>query len=153
MPYTSIRDAAEEIHAGVIMPIELVMETLERIDSQDNEIQAFIKVMREQALQDAGQAERELRTGLYRSQLHGIPIAIKDIIAVKGVQMTGGSKVLSDYIAPEDATVVEQLRKMGAIIIGKTATYEFAYGPYSPPTRNPWDTTRTTGGSSGGAPR
>src|SRR6266566_1262354 len=151
MPYTSIREAAEEIHAGLITPSELVIETLERIDSQDNEIQAFIKVMREQALQDAEQAERELRTGLYRSQLHGIPIAIKDIIAVKGVQMTGGSKVLSDYIAPEDATVVEQLRKMGAIIIGKTATYEFAYGPYSPPTRNPWDTTRTTGGSSGGS--
>src|SRR5436305_7963239 len=151
MPYTSIREAAEEIHSGLITPTELVMETLERIDEQDGEIQAFITVMREQALREAEQAERELRTGLYRSQLHGIPIAIKDIIAVKDVRMTAGSKVLADYTATEDATVVEQLRKSGAIIIGKTATFEFAYGPYAPPTRNPWDHTRTTGGSSGGS--
>ena len=151
MSYTSIREAAEEIHSGIITPTELVMETLERIDEQDSEIQAFITVMREQALKEAEQAERELRTGLYRSQLHGIPIAIKDIIAVKDVRMTAGSKVLANYTATEDAAVVEQLRKSGAIIIGKTATFEFAYGPYSPPTRNPWDHTRTTGGSSGGS--
>ena len=151
MPYTSIRQAAEEIHSGLITPTELVMETIERIDEQDSEIQAFITVMREQALKEAEQAERELRTGLYRSQLHGIPIAIKDIIAVKDVRLTAGSKVLADYIASEDAMVVEQLRKSGAIIIGKTATFEFAYGPYSPPARNPWDHTRTTGGSSGGS--
>ena len=151
MPYTSIREAAEEIHSGIITPTELVMETIERIDEQDSEIQAFITVMREQALKEAEQSERELRTGLYRSQLHGIPIAIKDIIAVKDVRLTAGSKVLADYIASEDAMVVEQLRKSGAIIIGKTATFEFAYGPYSPPARNPWDHTRTTGGSSGGS--
>jgi len=151
MPYTSIREAAEEIHSGIITPTELVMETIERIDEQDSEIQAFITVMREEALKEAEQSERELRTGLYRSQLHGIPIAIKDIIAVKDVRLTAGSKVLADYIASEDAMVVEQLRKSGAIIIGKTATFEFAYGPYSPPARNPWDHTRTTGGSSGGS--
>ncbi len=151
MPYISIREAAEEIHSGIITPTELVMETIERIDEQDSEIQAFITVMREQALKEAEQAERELRTGLYRSQLHGIPIAIKDIIAVKDVRLTASSKVLADYIASEDAMVVEQLRKSGAIIIGKTATFEFAYGPYSPPARNPWDHTRTTGGSSGGS--
>src|SRR5436305_5371555 len=151
MPYTSIREAAGEIHSGLITPTELVLETLERIDEQDGEIQAYITVMREQALQDAEQAERELRTGLYRSPLHGIPIAIKDIIAVKDVRMTAGSQVLADYVPTEDATVVEQLHKAGAIIIGKTSTFEFAYGPYSPPTRNPWDYTRTTGGSSGGS--
>src|SRR2546421_3137506 len=151
MPYTSIREAAEEIHSGLITPTELVLETLERIDEQDGEIQAYITVMREQALQDAEQAERELRTGLYRSPLHGIPVAIKDIIAVKDVRMTAGSQVLADYVPTEDATVVEQLHKAGAIIIGKTSTFEFAYGPYSPPTRNPWDYTRTTGGSSGGS--
>jgi len=151
MPYTSIREAAEEIHSGIITPTELVLETFERIDEVDGEIQAFVTTLREQALDDADQAEREMRTGLYRSQLHGIPIAIKDLIAVKGVRTTADSKVLSENISPEDATVVELLRKMGAIIIGKTHTYEFAYGPYSPPTRNPWDHTRTTGGSSGGS--
>jgi aspartyl-tRNA(Asn)/glutamyl-tRNA(Gln) amidotransferase subunit A len=151
MPYTSIRATAEEIHSGVITPSELVAETFERIDELDGEIQAFVTLMRDQAYKDAEQAERELRTGLYRSPLHGVPVAIKDLIAVKGVRTTAGSKVLADNISQEDATVVELLRKAGAIIIGKTWTYEFAYGPYCPPTRNPWNHSRTTGGSSGGS--
>src|SRR5437763_6756855 len=151
MPYTSIREIAEEIHSGIITPTELILETLDRIDEVDGEIQAFITVMRNQALKDAEQAEQELRTGLYRSQLHGLPIAIKDLIAVQGVHTTAGSKVLSDHISQENATVIDLLRKNGAIIIGKTNTFEFAYGPFAPPTRNPWDHTRTTGGSSGGS--
>ena len=150
MPYTSIHEAAEEIHSGIITPAELVLETLERIDERDGEIRAYITVMREQALADAEWAERELRTGLYRSQLHGIPIAIKDLIAVKDVRLTAGSKVLADHVSHEDAAVVELLRKAGAIIIGKTNTHEFAYGTYTPPTRNPWDLARIPGGSSGG---
>ncbi|GAC1407832.1 MAG: amidase [Ktedonobacteraceae bacterium] len=151
MPYTSIREAAEEIHAGLITPTELVLEMLERIDEQDGDIQAYITVMREQALENADKAESELRTGLYRSQLHGIPIAIKDLIAVKGTHTTAGSKVLEHHLSQEDAMVVEQLRRAGAIMLGKTNTYEFAYGPYAPPTRNPWNHERTTGGSSGGS--
>ncbi len=151
MPYMSIREAAEEIHSGLITPTELVLEALERIDQYDGEIEAFVTVMSEQALKDAEQAERELRTGLYRSPLHGIPIGVKDLIAVKDVRMTAGSKVLADYIASEDASVVEQLHKAGAIIIGKTNTHEFAYGTYTPPTRNPWDRSRIPGGSSGGS--
>jgi aspartyl-tRNA(Asn)/glutamyl-tRNA(Gln) amidotransferase subunit A len=102
-------------------------------------------------MRDAEQAEREMRTGFYRGPLHGIPIAIKDIIAVKGIRTTAGSRVLDDYIAQEDAMVTELLRKAGAIIIGKTNTFEFAYGPYAPPTRNPWHRAHTTGGSSGGS--
>ncbi len=151
MPYTSIRAAAEEIHSGLLTPTELVLEMFERIDEQESDVQAYITVMREQALEDADKAEAELRTGLYRSQLHGIPIAIKDLIAVKGVRTTAGSKVLEQHLSLEDAMVVEQLRKSGAIIIGKTNTFEFAYGPYAPPTRNPWNRERTTGGSSGGS--
>jgi aspartyl-tRNA(Asn)/glutamyl-tRNA(Gln) amidotransferase subunit A len=151
MPYKSIREAAEEIHAGLITPAELVLETLARIDEQDSMIQAYVTIMREQALEEAERAEREIRTGLYRGLLHGIPLAIKDIIAVKGVRLTAGSKVLANFTASEDATVVGLLRKKGAIILGKTSTFEFAYGPYSPPTCNPWDHTRTTGGSSGGS--
>jgi aspartyl-tRNA(Asn)/glutamyl-tRNA(Gln) amidotransferase subunit A len=151
MPYTSIREAAEEIHSGIITPAELVLETIERVDEFDGEIRAYVTVMREQALADAEQAEREMRTGLYRSQLHGIPIAIKDLIAVQDVRLTAGSKVLADYVAREDAAVVELLRKAGAIIIGKTNTHEFAYGTYTPPTRNPWDLSRIPGGSSGGS--
>jgi len=107
--------------------------------------------MRDQAYEDAERLERELRTGLYRGPLHGIPIGVKDIVSVKGVRTTAGSKVLADYVSQEDATVVEQLHKNGAIIIGKTNTHEFAYGTYTPPTRNPWDHERVPGGSSGGS--
>jgi aspartyl-tRNA(Asn)/glutamyl-tRNA(Gln) amidotransferase subunit A len=151
MPYLSIRQAAEEIHSGIIAPTELVAETLERIDALDGDLEAFVTVMRDQAYEDAERLERELRTGLYRSPLHGIPIGVKDIIAVKGVRTTAGSKVLADYVSQEDAMVVEQLRKNGAIVIGKTNTHEFAYGTYTPPTRNPWDHERIPGGSSGGS--
>jgi aspartyl-tRNA(Asn)/glutamyl-tRNA(Gln) amidotransferase subunit A len=150
MPYLSISEAAEELKSGLITPTELLLETFEKIDEQDHEIQAYVTVMREQALKDAERAEQEMRTGLYRGPLHGIPIAIKDLIAVKQVKMTAGSRVLADYIAPEDAAVVEQLRQVGAVLIGKTQTHEFAYGTYTPPTRNPWDLTRVPGGSSGG---
>src|SRR5207244_1844459 len=107
--------------------------------------------MRDQAYDEAEKAENEQRTGLFRSPLHGVPIAIKDIIAVKDVRMTAGSKVLTEYVPQEDATVVEQLRRAGAVIVGKTNTHEFAYGTYTPPTRNPWDLTRIPGGSSGGS--
>ncbi len=151
MPYTSIREAAEEIHSGLITPTELVLEMFERIDEQESEIQAYVTVIRDQALEDAERLERELRTGLYRSQLHGIPIAVKDLIAVKGVHTTASSRVLEHHLSLEDAMVVEQLRKSGAIILGKTNTFEFAYGPYAPPTRNPWNSGRITGGSSGGS--
>lgn len=151
MAYLSINEAAEGIKSGLITPTELLSETLERIDEQEEEIQAYVTVMRDQALEDAERAEQEIRTGLYRGPLHGIPVAIKDLIAVKGVRLTASSKVLADSIALEDAAVVELLRKQGAIILGKTATFEFAYGPYCPSTHNPWDHTRTTGGSSGGS--
>lgn len=151
MPYQSLRETAEELHSGIITPTELVADVLDRIDALDGEVQAFVTVIREQAMRDAEQAEREQRTGLYRSQLHGIPIALKDLISVKGVRTTASSQVLANNISQEDAMVVEQLRRNGAIIIGKTNTFEFAYGPYAPPTRNPWNAAHTTGGSSGGS--
>ena len=151
MPYLSIQQASEELRSGIITPTELLAETLERIDELDGEIRAFVTVMRDQAYEEAEKAENEQRTGLFRSSLHGIPVAIKDLIAVKDIRMTAGSKVLADYVPQEDATVVEQLRTAGAVIIGKTNTHEFAYGTYTPPTHNPWDLARIPGGSSGGS--
>src|SRR6266852_5797761 len=150
MPYLSIQQTSEELRSGLITPTELLAETLERIDQLDSDIKALITVLRDQAYEEAEKAENEQRTGLFRSPLHGIPIAIKDLIAVKDVRMTAGSKVLADYVPQEDATVVEQLRRAGAVIVGKTNTHEFAYGTYTPPTRNPWDLTRIAGGASGG---
>jgi aspartyl-tRNA(Asn)/glutamyl-tRNA(Gln) amidotransferase subunit A len=151
MPYLSILQASEELRSGIITPTELLAETLERIDQLDSDIQAFVTVMRDQAYEEAEKAENEQRTGFFRSPLHGIPIAIKDLIAVRQVRMTAGSKVLADYVPQEDATVVEQLRRAGAVIVGKTNTHEFAYGTYTPPTRNPWNLARIPGGSSGGS--
>ncbi len=151
MLYQSIRQAYEELRSGLITPIELLADTLDSIDQLDNDIQAFVMVMRDQAYEEAEKAEHEQRTGLFRSPLHGIPIAIKDLIAVKNVRMTAGSKVLTGYIAQEDATVVEQLRRAGAVVAGKTNTHEFAYGTYTPPTCNPWNLLHSAGGSSGGS--
>ncbi|HEU5382969.1 MAG TPA: amidase [Ktedonobacteraceae bacterium] len=151
MPYLSISEASADLRSSLVTPTELLAEMLEQIDACDKEIQAFVTVMRDEAFKEAEQAESEQRTGLFRGLLHGIPLAIKDLVAVKNVRMTAGSQVLANYVAPEDATVVEQLRQAGAIILGKTNTHEFAYGTYTPPTRNPWDTTRVPGGSSGGS--
>ncbi len=95
MPYTSIREVAEEIHSSIDTPTELVLEIFQRVLKRKMvELQAYVTVMKEQALRDAEQSERELSTGLYRSQLHGIPIAIKDLIAVKGERTTGTQKSL-----------------------------------------------------------
>jgi len=151
MPYLSIQQASTDLRSGLITPTELLAETLERIDQLDSNIQAFVTVMSDEAYEEAEKAENEQRTGLFRSPLHGIPIAIKDLIAVKNVRMTAGSKVLTDYVPQEDAAVVEQLRRAGAVIVGKTNTHEFAYGTYTPSTHNPWDLTRIAGGSSGGS--
>jgi aspartyl-tRNA(Asn)/glutamyl-tRNA(Gln) amidotransferase subunit A len=151
MPYQSIQQVSEELCSGLITPTELLVETLDSIDQLDRDIQAFVTVMREQAYEEAEKAENEQRTGLFRSPLHGVPIAVKDLIAVKNVRMTAGSKVLAEYIPQEDATVVELLRRAGAVIVGKTNTHEFAYGTYTPPTRNPWNLQHIVGGSSGGS--
>ena len=151
MPYLSITEAATDLRSGLTTPTELLAEALERIDQLDNDIKAFVTVMRDEAQADAEKAEQEQRTGLFRSPLHGIPIGVKDLVAVKGVRLTAGSRVLTDNIASEDAAVVEQLRRAGAVIVGKTNTHEFAYGTYTPPTRNPWNLGRIPGGSSGGS--
>jgi aspartyl-tRNA(Asn)/glutamyl-tRNA(Gln) amidotransferase subunit A len=151
MPYLSIKEAADDLRAGLATPTELVEEALERIDLLDGEIKAFVTVMRDEAMEQAEQAERELRTGLFRGPLQGIPVGIKDLIAVKGVRTTAGSRVLADNVSQENAAVVEQLRKAGAVLIGKTNTHEFAYGTYTPPTRNPWNLNHIPGGSSGGS--
>src|SRR5579859_1939882 len=151
MPYQSITEAAADLRSGLVTPTELLVEALERIDQLESDIKAFVTVMRDEAQADAEKAEQEQRTGLFRSPLHGIPIGVKDLVAVKGVRLTAGSRVLTDNIASEDAAVVEQLRRAGAVIVGKTNTHEFAYGTYTPPTRNPWNLAHIPGGSSGGS--
>ena len=104
----------------------------------------------------AAEAEREIAAGRYRGPLHGIPVAVKDLFATKGIRTTAGSRILKDWIPEEDATVVRKLREAGAVLLGKLGMHEFAYGissvnPHFGDVRNPWDTTRIPGGSSGGS--
>jgi aspartyl-tRNA(Asn)/glutamyl-tRNA(Gln) amidotransferase subunit A len=104
-----------------------------------------------QAQQAAKETEKAIMAGKYLGPYQGIPVAVKDLYYTKGVKTTASSKVLADFIPDYDATVVARLKAAGAVIIGKTNTHEFAYGYVTSPTRNPWDTQRIPGGSSGGS--
>jgi aspartyl-tRNA(Asn)/glutamyl-tRNA(Gln) amidotransferase subunit A len=139
-----------------LSPVEVVGTLLERIENVDEKLNAFITVLSEKALEEAARAEKELLAGEYRGPLHGVPIGLKDLIYMKGVRTTMGSAFFEDYVPDHSATVVSKLEEAGAIIIGKTNTHEFAYGPtgdrsYFGPTRNPHDPSRISGGSSGGS--
>lgn len=135
---------------------EITREVLTRIERTEPAIHAYITVLAERALAQARQADRRLHQGDDTSPLLGIPVAIKDNICVKGVPVTCGSKMLQEFIAPYDATVVQCLREHGAIIIGKTNLDEFAMGSSTETsvfgaTRHPHDPARVAGGSSGGS--
>jgi aspartyl-tRNA(Asn)/glutamyl-tRNA(Gln) amidotransferase subunit A len=144
----SIAEAARLVANRELSPVELVRSCLDRAEAVEDTIQAFVTLDPRSALKQArGAAEREPV-----GPLHGIPVAIKDLIDVAGLPTTASSRVLQNAApALVDAPVVARLRTAGAVIVGKTNTQEFAYGVVSAPTRNPWDTDRIPGGSSGGS--
>ena len=153
--FLTIAEAAALISKRELSPVELVENRLARIERFDGRLNSFIRVLREPALTAARAAEAEILAGNHRGPLHGIPIGLKDIYETKGVPTTGHSKVLIDHVPQRDATSVRRLTDAGAIVLGKLATHEFAFGGPSfdlpwPPARNPWDTSRFTGGSSSG---
>ena len=147
----TIASAARQVRTRAISCVELAQACLHRIDQLDPIIQACLTVMRDTALEEARTADAELAAGRDRSPLQGIPFGIKDIIAMRGVRTTGGSRVLADWLPDEDATIVTRLAAAGAVALCKTNTHEFAYGTITPPTRNPWNTAHSPGGSSGGS--
>ena len=152
----TLADAAAQIQNRGLSPVELTELMLARIDRLNPELVAYVTVAREEALADARAAEAEIRDGKYRGPLHGIPLSIKDNIATQGIRTTAGSKVLEECVPDYDATVVARLRAAGAVILGKTNMHEWANGgttinPFYGTTRNPWDTERIAGGSSGGS--
>lgn len=156
--WKSIADLTRLIVAREISPVEVVQAYLERIESLDGKLRAFITVCRDEALRAAKAAESAVMRGEALGALHGIPIAFKDLCASKGVRTTAGSKILSDWVPEEDATVVARLRAAGAIVLGKLNLHEFAYGPeglniHFGSAWNPWDaqTHRIAGGSSSGS--
>jgi len=150
--FLTIVEAARLVRARRVSPVELVAAALDRINTYDDGVRAFLSVDHEGALAAAGDCERAIMDGgAVVGPLCGIPIAVKDIVDVAGLPTTAGSRVLAGNIAREDAAIVARLRAAGAVIIGKTNTHEFAYGVISAPTRNPWDLARIPGGSSGGS--
>ncbi len=139
-----------------ISPVEIAEHYLDRIARLDPEVGAYVTVTPELALEQAHKAEVRALAGEDSSPLLGVPIPIKDLNLVKGVQIHFGSATYEDFVAPVDDSVVERLRDAGTIMLGKTATPEFGLPCYtetslSPPTRTPWDLSRSAGGSSGGA--
>src|SRR5438552_2376928 len=153
--FLTIAEAARLIQQRELSPVELVDSRLARIERLDGRLHSFIRVLADQARADARTAEAEIEAGKYRGPLHGIPIGLKDIYETAGVATTGHSKVMQDHVPKADAFSVKRLRDAGAIVMGKLATHEFAFGGPSfdlpwPPARNPWDTSRFTGGSSSG---
>jgi aspartyl-tRNA(Asn)/glutamyl-tRNA(Gln) amidotransferase subunit A len=151
--YVSIAELSDRIRNKDISPVEVVRATLDRIDRLEPQLNAYNTVFADQALAEARQAEADIGRGAYRGPLHGIPIGIKDIYECGPT--TCGSESLADYVADQDCTSVAKLKQAGAIVVGKTATYEFAYGfpttqSYFKPTRNPWSLDHDAGGSSSG---
>jgi aspartyl-tRNA(Asn)/glutamyl-tRNA(Gln) amidotransferase subunit A len=150
----TISDVAPLIRARELSPVALVESCLAAVEARSS-VNAYITLLRDRALAEARLAEAEIRMGGYRGPLHGIPIAVKDLIDVAGTRTTSGS-ALPCAEALVDAPVVARLRQAGAVILGKTNLHEFAFGTTSEesafgPVRNPADESRSAGGSSGGS--
>jgi aspartyl-tRNA(Asn)/glutamyl-tRNA(Gln) amidotransferase subunit A len=154
LPFQSIAEVAARYRSGRLSPVEVTRLCLDRIAAFDGALNAFVTVREEAALDAAREAERALRAGHDRGPLHGIPVAVKDIIHMAGEPTGYGSHAAFVERPDEDATAVARLRAAGAVILGKTNLLEFAYGAVHPDvgqTNNPWDLGRTSGGSSGGS--
>ncbi|MGB7213882.1 MAG: amidase, partial [Gammaproteobacteria bacterium] len=152
---STIAQLAEALRARRISAVELTRHFLDRIARHDPALNAFITVTEDEALRAAEAADRRLASG-DASALTGIPIAHKDIFCTEGVKTSCGSRMLDNFVSPYDATAVERLKAAGMVMLGKTNMDEFAMGSSNEtswygPVKNPWDTTRVPGGSSGGS--
>jgi aspartyl-tRNA(Asn)/glutamyl-tRNA(Gln) amidotransferase subunit A len=150
----SLAGLSRDLLARRLSPVEVVRVLLGRIEV--DETNAFVTITAEQALERASRAEGEILAGRYKGPLHGVPVALKDLIYTRGVRTTMGSALYAGHVPGHSATVARKLEEAGSILIGKTNTHEFAYGPtgdrsHFGPTKNPHDARRITGGSSGGS--
>ena len=154
--YWTLKQASQNLRARKISSVELTEACLARIAAINPKIDAWITVMKEQALAQAGDLDREAAAGHWRGPLHGIPIGLKDNIDAQGVRTTAGSKTLSGNVAAGDAETTRRLRAAGAVFVGKCNMHIFASGAtsavsYYGPVRNPWNLEMISGGSSGGS--
>jgi len=152
--YLDIARLGQLYRSGEVSPVEATQAVLERIHALDARLNAFITVLDEPALASARVSEAEMRAGLDRGPLHGVPVSLKDLIDTAGVRTTCASPIRRDYVPQHSATVVRRLEAAGAVMVGKCNLLEFAYGIVHPEfgqSNNPWDTSRTAGGSSSGS--
>jgi aspartyl-tRNA(Asn)/glutamyl-tRNA(Gln) amidotransferase subunit A len=150
----SLAALSRELRERRLSPVEVVRALLGRIEA--DETNAFITVTAERALERASRAEQEILAGHHKGPLHGVPIALKDLVYTRNVRTTMASAFFAEHVPDHSATVATKLEEAGSVLIGKTNTHEFAYGPtgdrsFFGPTRNPHDTRKITGGSSGGS--
>jgi Asp-tRNA(Asn)/Glu-tRNA(Gln) amidotransferase A subunit family amidase len=151
-PFVSARQIAAAVRAGSLDPVDVAESALQRIEALDRELNAFTVVLADEALKDA----RRLSASRLAGPLAGVPVAVKDHVWMAGAPATNGSRALADFVPDVDCVAVARLRAAGAVIVGKTNNPEFCYrghtdSPVYGVTRNPFDLTRTPGGSSGGS--
>jgi aspartyl-tRNA(Asn)/glutamyl-tRNA(Gln) amidotransferase subunit A len=154
--FRTISELSQRLRGREVSPVEVTEECLGRIERLNPSLNAFITVTGESALAEARRAEAEIRRGQWRGPLHGVPLALKDLIDTAGVRTTAASALYKDRVPDRDAEVVQRLRQAGAVIVGKNNLHEFAYGgsslvSYFGDVHNPWDPGWIAGGSSGGS--
>jgi aspartyl-tRNA(Asn)/glutamyl-tRNA(Gln) amidotransferase subunit A len=147
----SLTEASGAVRARELSPVELTESVLARISAVEGRLGAYVTVAADAALAAAVRAEREISGSGPRGPLHGIPMALKDLIDAEGMPTTASSHVRTGHVAESDSRVAERLGAAGAVLLGKTHTHEFAYGLTTPQTHNAWDHSRVAGGSSGGS--
>jgi aspartyl-tRNA(Asn)/glutamyl-tRNA(Gln) amidotransferase subunit A len=156
LQFMTVAESAAALRSGATSSSALTEAMLARIASLDGALNAYITVTADLARAQARQADTELRAGRDRGPLHGIPVAIKDLIATKGIRTTAGSRVYADWVPDTDATVIRRLTDAGAVMLGKTGLHELAFGstsvnPFFGAIANPWKLDHHPGGSSGGS--
>ena len=154
--YLTIAEASALIRAKKLSPVELTQAYLDRMAALDDQLNAYLLPLAEQALATARAAEAEIAAGGWKGPLHGIPIGLKDIYNTAGIRTTGHSALFRNHVPAEDAVTVQLLKAAGAVVLGKLSTWEFAIGGASfdlpwPPARNPWNPAHDPGGSSSGS--
>jgi aspartyl-tRNA(Asn)/glutamyl-tRNA(Gln) amidotransferase subunit A len=154
--WANISELTEAYRRRTVSPVEVTQALLSRVERLNPTLNAFLSLTPERALEQARRAEAEISRAERRGSLHGVPVSVKDLFLTRGIETTAGSLLYRGWKPDFDATVVSRLREAGAVVIGKTHMHELAYGitnnnPHYGPCRNPWDTERIPGGSSGGS--
>ena len=155
IPFLSATELSGLIQSREVSPVEATQAYLERIEAVDGQLNSYITVCGEEALAQARQAEEDISAGRYAGPMHGIPVAVKDQFNTQGILTTNGSTIHGNFVPDEDATVIANLKRAGAVLLGKLNMSEYASGdafhhPYGRP-RNPWDLSRNPGTSSSGS--